>query len=375
MNLNILRKDLFSSLAITQNITSKKTTIAILSNVLIETKNDSIEITGTDLEVGIKQTVSAEILSPGSITLPSRKLFEIIRESDDASLNIMVSENNWAKIEGKSSNYRIAGMPAEEFPSFPEYNEEGLVKLGADIIKKMIDKTGFSIAQEEDNQFALGGALIEKDIGEDGKRVMRMVTSDGHRLSFMEVNVEDDIDRLNIGETTLIPRKGIMEIRRFCDEDDFVYLGFEEKQAVIKKENDVMIIRLMKGGFPKYSQIIDAVDKDKFINVKRIFLLNSMKRINLFAEDLYNIVNFVIEDEKMVLSSQSMDIGSGKEDIIIENRGDPLNVNFNGRYFVDTMHVMNSDDVSLYISSDKSPCMIVGKDDPGFMSIIMPMKV
>ena len=375
MNLNILRKDLFSSLAITQNITSKKTTIAILSNVLIETKNDSIEITGTDLEVGIKQTVSAEILSPGSITLPSRKLFEIIRESDDASLNIMVSENNWAKIEGKSSNYRIAGMPAEEFPSFPEYNEEGLVKLGADIIKKMIDKTGFSIAQEEDNQFALGGALIEKDIGEDGKKVLRMVTSDGHRLSFMEVNVEDDIDRLNIGETTLIPRKGIMEIRRFCDEDDFVYLGFEEKQAVIKKENDVMIIRLMKGGFPKYSQIIDAVDKDKFINVKRIFLLNSMKRINLFAEDLYNIVNFVIEDEKMVLSSQSMDIGSGKEDIIIENRGDPLNVNFNGRYFVDTMHVMNSDDVSLYISSDKSPCMIVGKDDPGFMSIIMPMKV
>ncbi|MEA2085097.1 MAG: DNA polymerase III subunit beta [Thermodesulfobacteriota bacterium] len=374
-NINILRKDFFSSLSMVQSITQKNATIAILSNVLIETKNNSIEITGTDLEIGVKQTLSAEILSPGSITLPSRKLFEIIRESEDESLNIKVYENNWVKIEGKSSNYRIAGMPAEEFPSFPEYSKEGLVKLGTDVIKKMIDKTSFSIAQGEDNQFALGGALIEKGTGEDGKNLIKMISSDGHRLSYMEVNVEDNIDNLNIGDTTLIPRKGILEMRRFCDEDDFIYLGFEEKQAVIKKENAVMIIKLMIGSFPKYNQIIDAVNRDKFINIKRISFLNSMKRINLFAEDLYNIVNYVIEDENMILSSESMDIGSAKEYITIENKGDPLNLNFNGKYFIDTMQVMKSDDLYIYIGSNESPCLIVGDDDQGFMSVIMPMKV
>ena len=374
-NINILRKDFFSCLSIIQNVAPRNATIAILSNVLIETKNDSIEITGTDLEIGVKQTLSAEILSPGSITLPSRKLFEIIRESDDESLNIKLYENNWVKIEGKSSNYRIAGMPAEEFPSFPEYSEEGLVKLGTDVIEELIEKTSFSIAQGEDNQFTLGGALIEKETGEDGKNLIKMISSDGHRLSYMEVNVEDNIDNLKIGDTTLIPRKGILEIKRFCDEDDFIFLGFEEKQAVIKKENAVMIIKFIKGSFPKYNKIIDAVNRDKFINVNRISFLNSMKRINLFAEDLYNIVNYVIEDETMILSSESMDIGSAKEYITIENKGDPLNLNFNGKYFIDTMQVMKSDDLHIYIGSNESPCLIIGDDDQGFMSVIMPMKV
>ena len=374
-SINILRKDFFSSLSIIQNVAPKNATIAILSNILIETKNDSIEITGTDLEIGVKQTLSAEIVSPGSITLPSRKLFEIIRESDDESLNITLYENNWVKIEGKSSNYRIAGMPAEEFPSFPEYSEEGLVKLGTDVIEELIEKTSFSIAHGEDNQFTLGGALIEKETGEDGKNLIKMISSDGHRLSYMEVNVEDNIDNLNIGDTTLIPRKGILEMRRFCDEDDFIYLGFEEKQAVIKKENAIMIIKLIKGSFPKYNKIIDAVNRDKFINVNRISFLNSMKRINLFAEDLYNIVNYVIEDETMILSSESMDIGSAKEYITIENKGDPLNLNFNGKYFIDTMQVMKSDDLHIHIGSNESPCLIIGDDDQGFMSVIMPMKV
>ncbi len=136
-----------------------------------------------------------------------------------------------------------------------------------------------------------------------------------------------------------------------------------------------MIIKLIKGSFPKYNKIIDAVNRDKFINVNRISFLNSMKRINLFAEDLYNIVNYVIEDETMILSSESMDIGSAKEYITIENKGDPLNLNFNGKYFIDTMQVMKSDDLYIYIGSNESPCLIIGDDDKGFMSVIMPMKV
>lgn len=368
------RNDLYANVAALQNITSKKGTIAILANILIETGTESIILTATDLEVGIRIEIAAEILTPGSITLPSRKFFEMIREINDDYIHLEVYENKWAKISTSSGNYNIAGADSEEYPSLPEFKNDILSSVSCDIVAEAIDKTQFSIAQENDNQFNLMGVLFEKEI-RDEKKYLRLVSSDGHRLSLFERELDTDVTKMIIDGIILIPKKGISEVRRLCDHNDFIEIGFENKQAIFKSANTIVIIRLLNGEFPNYRNIFKSIDKKVYIEIDRLKFISSMKRINLFTEDLYNSVQFCFSNNKLTLTSQNMDIGNAKEELPINYIGDTLTLGFNGKYFVEALQVMNSEKIKAYINTEKSPCLIEGDDDPGFMSIIMPMKI
>lgn len=371
---NISRDDFLTGLASLQNVTGKKGNIAILSNILIESKTDSLLFTATDLEIGIRNNLPAEILSPGSITLPGKKLFEIVRESATNQIHVEIMENNWARISADSTDYKLAGMPGEEYPAFPEHDESMLAPLPSEMFKELIDKTIFSVAQEGESQFNLTGVLVEKDIS-DAKNMLRMVSSDGHRLSLCESNFESDLSSLKMEKIILIPRKGMQEIRKLIEGSAEIKIAFEEKQAVIKTNNSIIIVRLMNGDFPDYKNILNIINKQKYIKLNRVQFMNSMKKINLFTEDRYNAVQFQITPGKLVLSSQSMDIGSAKDEIAINYDGSTLTLGFNGKYFIETMQVMSSDVIKAYINSEESPCMIQGDDDPGFISVIMPMKI
>jgi len=371
---NISRDDFLAGLSSLQNVTGKKGTIAILANVLIESQSDSLRLTATDLEIGIRNTVPAEILSPGSITLPAKKLFEIVRESGGEQIHVELTENNWARISSDSADYKLAGMPIDDYPAFPDYEEQNTVSLKSDLLKNLIEKTIFSVAQEGESQFTLTGILVERDLSE-GKKNLRMVSSDGHRLSLIESEVDNEISQLKMERTILIPKKGMQEIRKLCETKNEVQFSFEEKQAVVKTDNSLIIVRLMNGDFPDYKNIIQIVKKDKYFELDKLKLMTSLKRMNLFTEDRFNAVRFDIKNNKIILSSQSTDIGSAKDEIDISYSGDPLTLGFNGKYFIETLQVMSSDTIQLYISSEESPCMIKGQDDPGFMSIIMPMKI
>jgi DNA polymerase III subunit beta len=369
------REEFLAGLASLQNITSKKGTIAILANVLIETSNDAVEIIGTDLEVGLRNRVPAEVRAEGAITLPSKKLFEIVRETDADHIRMEVGAGNWVRIKAGSSDYNLAGMPAEDFPSFPEYSEESLAALPGDLLKDIIEKTYFSIAQEGESQFNLTGVLVERELQENGVNFLKMISSDGHRLSLMLREVEEGLDRMKMGKAIIIPRKGIQEIKKISETNKEVLLGFEEKQAVLKTEGSVLIIRLMNGDFPDYKGILNAISRDRKLSIERIPFLNSMKRMNLFTEDRYNAVKFDIQKDRLVLSSQSMDIGNAKDELPIIYEGDNMELGFNGRYFVDVLQVLTSNTVQIYINSEESPCLIEAAEEPGFRSIIMPMKL
>ena len=371
---NIAKDDLLSALAFIQNITTKPGTLAILSNILIETKNDTVELTGTDLEVGVRQIVPAEILAPGSITLPSKKLFEIVRESNDEHIYIEVKEKNWVKIVAGASDYNVAGMASEDFPTFPVYKEENLISLPAEDIKDIIEKTIFSVASDTESTFTLTGLLIEKEESE-GSHFLRMVSSDGHRLSLMKKKTEKELTPFQIDNTTIIPRKGAQEIKKICEKSEIVSIGFEKKQAVLKSDNTTVIIRLMNGDFPDFRSLLDVIDMDKFIEIDRKSLLNSMKRMNLFAEEKFNIVKWHMENNVLALTSQSMDIGNAHETIPIEYSDESLVLGFNGRYFVDTLQVMTSNTVKIFLSGPGKPCLVKSDKEPDFISVIMPMEL
>ncbi len=371
---NIVREYFLHAISAQQNITSKKGTLAILSNVLIVVEQDRIVMTCTDLEIGLKQTLPAEVMEPGNLTLPAKKLFEIARESNSEIISFQEQENNWVEITAGSSLYKLAGMVADEYPQFPEYDKEAMVEIDASIMTDLIDKTIFSIAMDKENIYSLTTALLRKE--EVGKQIfLKMISSDGHRLTIMTKKVDENIHGLHLNPVTLIPRRGIQEIRKFCEDKDTFRFGIEKKQAVLKSENSLLIIRLMEGDFPDFQSVIDVISRENFIEINRLILLESLKRINLFTEDMFRAVKIEVGDNNMLLTSQNADFGSARDELNVVYNGKPLSLVFNCRYFIDTLQVMEGDMIKLTINSDESPCLVTSDEDEGFLSIIMPMKL
>ncbi|HEB70692.1 MAG TPA: DNA polymerase III subunit beta [Desulfobulbus sp.] len=371
---NIAREDLLKAAGSQQNITSKKGTLAILSNILVEVEQDHIVFTGTDLDIGLKQSIPAEVFEKGVLTLPAKKLFELARESGSPTISFQEEEKNWVKITAGSSVYRLAGMVSDEFPQFPDYNRETMVELDSTAINELIDKTIFSIAQDKENMFTLTAALLKKT-EEGDKRYLQMISSDGHRLSIMKREVDESIDRLQLNPVTLIPRRGVQEIRKFCEDRDTFRMGIEEKQVVLEDDDSLLIIRLLEGDFPDFQALLDVLTNENIIRINRLRFLESLKRINLFTEDLFHAIKMEVEENMIILTSQNADFGSAKDKLDVEYSGDPLTLGFNCRYFIDALQVMEGDTIEACINSNESPCLISSEEDEGFLSIIMPMKL
>jgi DNA polymerase-3 subunit beta len=187
--------------------------------------------------------------------------------------------------------------------------------------------------------------------------------------------VAADLEQLRLNDVTLIPKKGIQEWKKFCEGRDTIELSFETKQLVLRDDQAVMVIRLKHGEFPKYSAIIDAIQLTNCVKINRIPFLESLKRINLFTEDIFHTIQLKIDTDKMILSSQNADLGNAKDEQNISYSGEPLTLGFNCRYFIETLQVMECETVEAYINSNSSPCLMKSEEDKGFISIIMPMQL
>jgi DNA polymerase-3 subunit beta len=369
---NIAKKDLLDAVSAQQNITNKKGTLAILSNVLLEVRNNEVVFTGTDLEVSLRQTVAAEVFEQGTLTLPAKKLFELARESGSEAINFREEEKNWVRISAGSSTYRLAGM-SEDFPQFDQYDEQALVDVESDALCDLIDKTLFSIAADRENMYNLTAALLQKR-EEEGKTVLRMVTSDGHRLSIMNREAAG-LAGLDFGQSILIPRRGVQQMRKFCEELDICRIGVEQKKLVLQSEKSVLVIRLMEGDFPDFENILRSLSHDNSMIINKTLFLESLKRINLFTEDIFHAIRFEAQGNRLILTSENADFGSARDEIEITYSGHDLCMGFNCRYFMEALQVLEGDALSAAVSSDESPCLISSVDDPGFLGIIMPMKL
>jgi DNA polymerase III subunit beta len=370
---NIAKKDLVDALAAQQNITNKKGNMAILSHVLMEVGNNEIVLTGTDLEVSLRQTIPAEVFEAGSLTVPAKKLFELARESGSEMIHFKEEDKNWLKISAGSSTYRLAGMSSEEFPQFEQYSEDHLTELEGEILCDLIDKTFFSIATDRELMYNLTAALLQKREHE-GKTLLRMVTSDSHRLTIMEREVHQ-AQGLDLAHSILIPRRGVQQIRKFCEEMDHCRIGIEQKKMILKHDTAVLIIRLLEGDFPDFENILRSISQDNKLFINKNLFLEALKRINLFTEDIFHTIRFQAQGNRLILISENADVGSARDEIDITYEGPELCLGFNCRFFIDALQVLEGDALSAAINSDDCPCFISSAADAGFLSIIMPMKL
>jgi len=233
----------------------------------------------------------------------------------------------------------------------------------------MIEKTTI-VGTSDDKRAHIMGVFFEKIDGDDQKRV-RMVSTDGSRLSKVDYGVDGDVD---LGDGIIIPKKGLIEVGKFLDSEGTSQVGYKDNHFIVKKDTETLIIRLLEGEFPEYKAIIEKEDAH-VIPLDRHMFLMMLKRMSILSSESYKGVIFNLSDDKLVISSTNPDIGESKEDMAVEYKGDPIEVAFNPRFFIETLNVMEDDKVTLNIVNEEKPCLIEGVEDKQYLSVIMPMRL
>jgi len=371
MELTIQKQPLLDGLQMVQGIVEKKSSMPILSNVLLETIEEGIHIVATDLQIGLRLTCPARIKQPGGITVLARKFFEIIRELPDGDIYIRLNENNRLFISCKDIQYQLVGLPILDFPALPETEQNQLISLEGGLIKEMIQKTIFSISIE-DTRYNLSGVYFEP-LELEGHKILRMVATDGHRLSLMDKEIGEFNEDV-FPKGVLLPRKAVSELLKILDKPGPIQFGFKENNGLIIKDQILFIMRLLDRKFPDYNLVLPK-KKDKIVIIPKNDFLDSMRRMAVLSTDKYKGVKIILSKGKMDIQSINPEIGEAKESLSLEYKEEKVDIGFNPRYFIDALQVMNSDRVIMELNDGVSPAILKGEQDPGYLALIMPMKI
>ena len=376
MKVRITRDELLTGLQRVQGVVEKRNTMPILSNILLEVKQDGAEIVATDLEIGMRGLYKATVVETGGVTISARKLFEIIKELPPGEIELSAGDNNWTTIRAGKSQFKIVGLPSADYPALPAIEREGLTPLSGDGLLELIRKTLFA-AGDNDARYILNGLLVTL-VNTDKKTALRLVGTDGHRLAV----AEQEVGKAELKEggpqeiKAIIPKKAAQEMRRLLEErgDNEPLIGFAKNLMIFRKSGLLLTSRLMEGNYPNYQQVIPK-EGGKRISVNRQELESALRRVSVLSKEKASAVKVSFAPGKMTLFSSSPDYGEAIEEIPASYEGEALSSGFNARYLLDVFSVMDGENVSLQMDTPLSPCLVQESESPGFKSVVMPIKI
>ena len=372
MKFSIKKNDIINVLSKVQGLTGRKTNLAITTNVLINATADRITLKATDLETGFEGSYPAHVEKEGELALNARKLYEIVKVFPEESIQINEIENNWIEIGNEKVEYHLVGMNPEEFPDIPSADEAQFISLEMAVLAKMIEKTVIIGGASDDKRAHITGIYIE-NIASEEPHTFRLVSTDGSRLSKVDHPFEMD-PFLPPGKGVLIPKKGMQEVAKFLEAEGTVEIGIKDNNFVVKKEGLTIIIRLLEGDFPEYEGILKRGQPHEIFMDRQLFLM-MLKRMSILSTEDYRSVIFKFDQDNLNITSTNPDIGESKEDMGITFSGDPIEVAFNPKFFIETLNVIDEDNIVLYIENSEKPCMLEGENDKQFITVIMPMRI
>ena len=372
MKATINKNDILPVLSKTQGLAGRKTSLAITTSLLIQTEESGISIAATDLETGFEGFYPAKIDAQGVIAINARKIYEIVRDFPSDDIYISEIENHWIEIGNQTVEYHIVGLNPDDFPEIPKIEDVDFFEVNSAFFAKMIEKTAIITGATDDNRAHIIGIYAER-IQENEQKIFRLVSTDGSRLSKADYLFSKEFE-LPSGPNVLIPKKGLTEVAKFLDSEGSVKIGFKDNNFIVKKEKETLIVRLLEGDFPQYSDIILKADGHDIPLDRQLFLM-MLKRMSILSSDEYKGVIFHFNTDKLLINSTNPDIGESKEDMVISYKGDPVEVMYNPKYFIDTLGVIDDDNIILNIIDEQKPCKIEGENDKSFLSVIMPMRI
>ena len=372
MKFKITKQDILDVLSKIQGLTGRKSNLAITANILISTTDYGINIVVTDLETGFEGQYPAKVESHGTIVINSRKFYEIVKEFPSEEIQVNEVENHWIKIGNKKVEYNIVGMNFKDFPETPHIDDVEFFSIESGVFKNMIEKMTIITGASDEKRAHITGIYFEI-IHNDDQNIVRMVSTDGNRLSKIDCFYKKDVE-LPQAPGIIIPKKGINEAVKFLETVGMVQLGIKNNNFIIKKDTETIIIRLLEGDFPEYGDIIKKGASHALHINKNMFLM-MLKRMSILSSDNYKGVIFNFKDDKLFITTTNPDIGESKEDMDIDFKGESIEVAFNPRYFIDTLSVIDSEKVIINIIDEEKPCLIEGENDNTYISVMMPMRI
>jgi DNA polymerase-3 subunit beta len=384
MNFNIDKREFLKGLSLMQSVAGRKTTLPILSHILMQWDKNSLYLTGTDLETGIREELSATILQEGKASISAKKLYEIVRELPDETIHIQKKENHWITLQCGKSVFNIAGLDPDEFPSLPSYQDGYFSKISTHLMREMIEKTVFAASNEESRYHLNGVLFIQKkqDIGpsgtgQGGQEILRMVATDGHRLSLID---RESPTIRGIEKGIIMPKKGVLEIKKIMgdrDGEEEMEIYFDQTHGFFKMGKSLMVIRLIDGEFPEYEQVIPkGNDKKLVMGKERIY--GCLRRVSTMASERVEGVKLSLKKNSVELSSYHQDFGDAKEEVDLVYEGPPIEIGFNARYLIEALNVIDSEEVIMELKDEGNPGIIkpVSSIEPSNQfCIIMTMRI
>jgi len=371
MKLKIKKEEILKGLQRIQGVVEKKNTMPILSNMLLTADENGVEIVATDLEIGLRGRYAAEVEKPGAVTVSAKKMYEIVRELPAEDIQIRVEDNNWVKIVSGHAQFKLVGLPKDEFPALPDVAEDGMIAIEGDTLREMIKKTLYSVG-ENDARYVLNGLFVHMAPAKGGLNI-RMVGTDGHRLSM----IDRVIDAKHKEESVIIPKKAMMELRRLLEEDapkTELLLGFSKNHALFKRDGLVMVSKLIDGNYPNYLQVVPTKNTKKVTVPKDVFT-HAVKRVSILSKEKTNAVKMQLEKDRLVLSTNNPEVGEASEELGVDYKGEGVTIGFNSRYLMDVLMAMDRQTIALELSDPLSPCLVTEEGDDLYKCVVMPMRV
>jgi len=368
MKFTITREKLQEGLVAVAAAVPSKTTLPVLSNILVEATRDGLRLSGTDLDIAVSTTIPASVDQEGAITLPARKLVEIVRELPSAAIRITSSGEQRVAIECGKSKFKLLGLPKEEFPAFPAVKFEAGWRVPSKDLQKLIQHVAFAASTEESRPI-LNGVLWE--LKNDR---MRMVATNGHRLARMDVPV---VGGGGQQADLIVPPKALEQIKRLFAADDEVELARSDNHLGFRSTTTQVYTRLIEGPYPNYEQVIPR-ENDKIATADKAALASALRRMSIVASDQTHRIRVAFANGSCKLSVQTPDLGEAQEELAVAYEGDPLEIGFNAQYMLEVLKYMPTDEVRLTFKAPEraATCEPVGWDDPAsYLTLVMPLRL
>ncbi len=368
MNLTITKEQIINGLQAVQNVVSTRTTLPILSNVLLRAEGDRIEFTATDLDVTIACSVEANVKKPGASTVPVKKLFGIVRELTNSEIDVEVDEKNTCSVRSGASFYKINGLSSDEFPPLPKFKEDKKVVLPQETVRSMLKKTSFAISSDE-SRYVLNGIFISL---KDHK--MTMVATDGRRLALVDEEV--DVSDKSQGEF-IVPAKAVFELNRLLQDKGEIEIRYTENQAsfTLKDEKGfsvLIITKLIEGNYPNYRQVIPGEVKERISLIREEFL-HALRRAEIMTSEKSNSVKMTFSKNNLAITANSPEVGEARESLAINYKGKEMAIAFNPKYLIDPLNALVNDEVFIELIDELSPGVL--KINGPFLYVVMPMRL
>ena len=345
---------------------SGKTTLPILSGIFFEAKDGKLRLIGNDLSLSIETYIDAEVTESGNTVIPARLFSELIKKLPDSDITFDVNESNVAKITCMSSDYKIVGLPGNEYPELPDLEDDRSISIDKALFCNMIRQTSFAISQDESRPI-LTGALLEMN---DGK--LSMVAIDGFRMAIKNATIKSDIN-----SKAVVPGRTLNEINKLFSSTDTkgdLKISFDDKQALFSSQHLRVYSRLLAGEFINYNQILPSEYKS-LVKVNSDSFLNAIDRSFLMARENKNVaIKIDVKDDYLTISSNS-EMGSSVEKIHIKLEGHDLEIGFNPKYLIDALKIIDSEEVFLEFNNNVSPCIIKPTDNEHYTYLVLPCRI